>query len=258
MNRIRPCLDRLRQENKKALTLFLTAGFPRLDSTVGLVSAFEDAGADMIELGMPFSDPLADGHVIQECSSVALRNGVTLEWILSTVRAIRLNSNMPLVLMGYLNPILRYGAEKFFADAASSGVDGIILPEVPVEEASRFGSAMASYSLSNILLVAPTTPPSRVELIDAASSGFVYCVSGTGVTCRGGKVPDIEYIRSVRLHVKKNPLLVGFGISKPEDAHAYAHEADGVIVGSALLQRIMKGESTPAISAWVRELKAAL
>lgn len=258
MNRIGHCLDHLRLEGKKGLVLFLTAGFPRLGSTVRLVSTLEEAGADMIELGMPFTDPLADGPVIQECSSVALQNGVTLEWILSTVRSIRLHTDIPIVLMGYLNPILRFGAEKFFAAAARSGVDGFILPEVPLEEAGRFGAVLTSHSLANILLVAPTTPPARMELIDGASGGFVYCVSATGVTGTGSRTPAIEYIRRARQHVKKNPLLVGFGISQPEEAHTYAQEADGVIIGSALLQRLMKGESTPAISRWVREIKGAL
>lgn len=258
MNRISSKLEQLRKQNRKALTLFLTAGYPDREATVDLVLGLEDAGADIIELGMPFSDPLADGPVIQECSSIAVRNGVTLDTIFLIVQAIRSQSSIPLVLMGYVNPLMRYGGEKFFASAAQSGVDGFIFPEVPLEETARFAKTIASHGLSNILLVAPTSSPSRIEQIDAASSGFVYCVSSTGVTGVEGRMPAIEYIRLVRKHVKKNPLLVGFGISSPEQAYAYACEADGVIVGSALLRKIMAGTKREDLFRWVREMRRAV
>ena len=182
MNRITQRLDELRRAKKKALTLFLTAGFPKPASTPDLALALERAGADMMELGMPFSDPLADGPVIQDCSAVATRNGVTLDGIFQMVRDIRSQSNIPLILMGYVNPVLRYGIGKFFSSAAQAGVDGVILPEVPLEETTRFQEAIGKNDLSNILLVSPTTSQERIEQIDAVSSGFVYCVSTTGVT----------------------------------------------------------------------------
>lgn len=255
--RIDEKLADVKAQKEKALTLFLTAGFPELHSTPDLVLELEHAGADIIELGMPFSDPLADGPVIQQSSAIALKNGTTLNSILLDVKTIRKTSEVPIVLMGYVNPILRYGAEKFFANAHAAGVDGIILPEVPKEEAPRFSEMIRASKLSNILLVAPTTSDARIEEIDQESSGFLYCVSTTGVTGTHGQAPAQEYIRRVKTHAKKNPVLVGFGISTPKDARAIAHDCDGVIVGSALIKRIMRGRDK-RFHDWVAEFKNVL
>ncbi len=244
----------IKAEGGKALTLFLTAGFPELHSTPELVLELERAGADIIELGMPFSDPLADGPIIQQSSAIALKNGATLDTILSDVKKIRASSNIPIVLMGYVNPILKHGAERFFNSAREAGVDGVILPEVPKEEAERFSHVIEGNQLANILLVAPTTSDERVEEIDKASSGFLYCVSTTGVTGAGGQTPALDYIRRVKHHAKKNPVLVGFGISSSKEARRYAKEADGVIVGSALIKRIMRGRDN-RFADWVAEFK---
>ena len=217
----------------------------------------EKGGADIIELGMPFSDPLADGPVIQQSSQVALSQGISLDKIFSYVKTIRESSEIPLVLMGYLNPILAYGAEKFFISAAGSGVDGLILPELPFEESKRYKSILDSAGLAHILLVTPTTSPDRIAMIDRVSNGFLYCVSSTGVTGSRSTMSG-SYINSVKLHAKKNPVLIGFGIRTPLDAHKIATYADGVIIGSALIQKIVRGESIEEIGKWVRQMKEAL
>jgi tryptophan synthase alpha chain len=258
MNRITEKLHTLSARKEKALVCFLTAGFPTVGATVPLVLEIEKGGADIIELGMPFSDPLADGPVIQHSSQVALSQGITLDKILSYVKTIRQSSGIPLVLMGYLNPILAYGAEKFFNAAARSGVDGVILPELPFEESNRYKSILDSAGLANILLVTPTTPPERIVKIDRASSGFLYCVSSTGVTGSANKILSDSYFGIVKNNAHKNPVLVGFGIKTPENARRIAQHADGVIVGSALIKKIAQGASIIEISNWVRRMKEAL
>ncbi len=256
MGRIEQALEGLRSAKQKALALFVTAGFPTLGSTVDVALALEQGGADIVEVGMPFSDPLADGPVIQQSSAVALKNGVTLARILEDVRAIRRHSTIPLVLMGYLNPILRYGFANFMRNASDAGIDGIILPEVPLEEVPRFRVDLNG--LSQILLVTPESPPERVEAIDRVCGGFLYCVSTTGVTGSDVRSDVGEYLAGVRAHVKKNRMLVGFGISRPEDAGMYVRHADGVIVGSALIRAISEGTSGDALAVWVRQFKNAI
>jgi tryptophan synthase alpha chain len=245
-------------KGRRSLAMFLTAGYPALDATADLVCALEDGGADIVEIGVPFSDPLADGPVIQKASGIAIANGVTLPWILNLVSQIRKRSGVPLVLMGYLNPIMRYGVDRFFDDAAAVGVDGLILPELPLEEWGSYAPAVTSAGLAGILLATPTTPPARVRAIDAASSGFVYCVSTTGVT--GGAVAGsaLENVRAVRAHVTRNPMLVGFGISRPEDAVTFARDTDGVIVGSALLRQLEGDPSPGGTRVWTAAFRQAL
>jgi tryptophan synthase alpha chain len=258
VGRIENKLSGLQKEKKKALVFFLTAGFPKHDSTEVLATALEQGGADMLEIGMPFSDPLADGPAIQESSSVAIKNGVTLQTVLDTVRAIRKKSGIPLVLMGYLNPILRFGEAKFFAKAADAGVDGIILPELPFEETDRFKSLIDGNGLSQILLVTPTTSPERIRNIDAASRGFLYCVSTTGVTGSGRRSNIKSYLATLRQHAQRNPLLVGFGISTPQDAASIATSADGVIIGSALIRRIAGAGNSDNLTTWTQEFRTSL
>jgi tryptophan synthase alpha chain len=258
MNRITKKLQSLSARKEKALACFLTAGFPTIDATIPFVSEIENSGADIIELGMPFSDPLAEGPVIQHSSQVALKQGITLDKVLSCVKTIRQSSEIPLVLMGYLNPILAYGAERFFKAAASAGVDGVILPELPFEESGRYKSVFESSGLANIILVTPTTPLRRIAQIDRASEGFLYCVSTTGVTGSTVHANNSMYISNVKKSARKNPVLVGFGIKTPADARRIAQYADGVIVGSALVQRIARGDSPRKIGVWVRQLKEVL
>ena len=195
MNRLQQTLIRCAAQKEKALACFLTAGYPTPEELLPLVCTIEKGGADIIELGMPFSDPLADGPVIQHSSQIALQQGVTLDWILAQVRLIRQRSNIPIVLMGYLNPIIAYGTKKFFTTAASAGADGIILPELPLEEQGRYADLINDNKLANILLVTPTTMPARIAQIDKRSSGFLYCVSTAGVTGSRKNIIDNSYIK---------------------------------------------------------------
>jgi tryptophan synthase alpha chain len=258
MNRIDRKFQNLRSAKEKALAVFVTAGYPRVDSTAAIIRALEEGGADLVELGMPYSDPLADGPVIQQSSAAALANGVTLESILADVRMIRSSSDLPIVLMGYLNPILRFGEESFFLQAAAAGVDGMILPEIPLEEFGRFSDLLQAQDLAGILLVTPATGGDRIRAIDEKSSGFLYCVSTTGVTgMHGGNGVD-DYLKRVRDHVRKNPLMVGFGIATPDDARRFGTSVDGVIVGSAFIRFLATDPSPEAIGRWAREFKRVL
>ncbi len=254
MNRIRSRIAELQNRNEKALALFITAGFPNLHDTPRLALEAEKGGADLIEIGMPFSDPLADGPVIQRSSARALRNGVTLARIFEQVAELRRQSDIPVILMGYLNPLLTYGPERFFAHAGDSGVDGLILPELPLEETHRFASFFRRQKLAQILLVTPTTTPARQRLIDEASTGFLYCVSATGVTGGGSSHPDLAYVAGVKRAAENNPVLVGFGIRKREDVRLFSSVSDGVIVGSACIEYLEKN-GRKDFGKWVRGLK---
>lgn len=258
MGRIESKLTSLRQARKKALVFFSTAGYPKQDSTPGIAEALEQGGADMLEIGMPFSDPLADGPVIQHSSMVAIQNGVTLETIFDGVRQIRKRSAIPLILMGYLNPIMGFGVKKFFSEAAVSGVDGIILPELPLEEIYRFKEDLRSNNLSQILLVTPTTSKERITSIDAAACGFLYCVSTAGVTGTSRTTDIKTYLKRIRESTSKNPLLVGFGISTPDDAATVAAVSDGVIIGSALIRQIEKDAGPAELRKWANAFRTAL
>lgn len=223
-------------------SLFLTGGFPEKDATVDLVLRLEQAGADIIELGMPFSDPLADGPTIQYASDVAIRNGVGVPQVIGMVREIRKSSSIPLVLMGYINPVIRYGLEAFFKDAAEAGADGVILPDVPVEESEPIRALCQSHGLDLIFLVAPNTTDERMRVVDSLSSGFVYCVSVTGVTgARDGEDVNrsVERFKDrVKANITRNPVLVGFGIKSHEDAKQIASGLNGFIIGSAFIETI--------------------
>ncbi len=228
-----------------ALGMFLTCGFPSPDVTLGLMHAMENGGADFIELGMPFSDPLAEGGPIQRSSARALAAGMTMRRTLQTAAAFREASTLPLVLMGYANPVMRFGLGNFFSACRSSGVDGLILPDVPVEEAKPFLDEASKHDVNLIFLVSPLTPAARLRHIDTLSSGFVYAVSVAGVT--GAELPDpdhvVRYVAAARQQVRANPLLVGFGIRTREDVLRYAAVSDGCIVGSELVREIERAES---------------
>jgi tryptophan synthase alpha chain len=241
-----------------SLVLFATAGYPSRDSTVDLVLALEEGGADAVELGMPFSDPMADGPMIQRSSAVALSNGVTIASTLEQVSVIRQRSSIPIILMGYVNPILRYGIDRFFTDAGAAGVHGVILPEVPLDEWMRFQARVEAQNLSGILLVTPTTTDERLRRIDEVSSGFLYAVSSTGVTGGSTDGRAIANIKKMRALVRKNPMLVGFGVSTPKDALAFSRVADGVVIGSALLREIEGGKKGSDLVSWVQEFRSAL
>jgi tryptophan synthase alpha chain len=230
------------EKGKKVMNLFITAGYPDLTSTVDLIVGFEKNGADMIELGMPFSDPLADGPTIQRSSLKAIENGVSISAIFEMVAQVREKSQIPIVLMGYVNPVLQYGVEAFCKKAAEVGVDGLIIPDLILEEAELIEGAAVANNLDFIHLVAPNSSDERMKAIDARSNGFVYCVSVTGVT--GARTAEEvsssvdKFIDRVNLHVTKNPKLIGFGIKSYSDAKKVTQKADGFIVGSALIDAI--------------------
>lgn len=238
-----------RKKDQKVMSLFITAGYPDLNSTVELVLGFEKSGADMIELGMPFSDPLADGPTIQFASNQAIQNGITMNTIFEMVKEIRKSSEIPIVLMGYINPVLRYGTDKFCNDASESGVDGLIIPDAPIEVSADLAIVAKKHHLDMIYLVAPNSTDERMRQIDQASSGFVYCVSVTGVTgARDGD--EIErsvtrFIDRVKQNVVNNPKLVGFGIKNHKDAVTISAKLDGFIVGSALIDTIRNSYPDP-------------
>lgn len=232
--------DALRARREKALGLFLTNGFPDPASTLPLLHAIDAGGADFIELGMPFSDPLAEGLPIQRASERALGHGVTLSDALDTVARFREWSSTPVLLMGYLNPILRFGVRAFCRRAADAGADGLILPDLPLEERGFLDEEAREAGLDLIALIAPNTPDERIRAIDAAASGFVYAVSITGLTGSGLGAHDAvsAYLERARRLVTRNPLLVGFGIRSNADARRLTRHTDGFIVGSALIEHI--------------------
>ena len=262
MNRIDQKFRLLRQKKEKALIVFVTAGDPDLRKTERLIAAFERDGVDLLELGVPFSDPLADGPVIQASSQRALKKNVTLKKILQLVERARRTTQIPIILMSYLNPVMQYGYQKFTQDAKKAGVDGMIFPDLPVEEGEEIAPFMQKSGLSLIYLLAPTSTPLRKKKVASRSRGFIYYVSMTGVTGMRNKLPteilsDISRIR----RQTKTPLCAGFGISTPEQARVMAGSADGVIVGSAVVRFIHEHarESAEQISKkCVRPFAAAL
>lgn len=233
-----------RKPDEKVMSLFLTAGYPDLESTAELIIGFEKNGTDIVELGIPFSDPLADGPTIQYSSNTAIENGITMDLILEIVREIRSKSDIPLVLMGYINPILKYGVSRFCQRAAAAGTDGLIIPDLTLGESHMIRSDAEEQGLSIIHLIAPNTSDERMIEIDHASDGFVYCVSVTGVTgARNGSeiaASVRRFIKRVNQNVKKNPKLIGFGIKSHKDAVLITEDADGFIVGSALIDTIRR------------------
>ncbi len=258
-NRITSKLSCLKEKGEKGLITFITAGDPDLEMTKEIVLALEKSGADIIELGVPYSDPVADGPIIQQASQRALRAGTNLKKIFQTVRDLRKKTQIPVLLMTYFNPLLRYGLEKVAADAHASGVDGFIVPDLPFEEKGIFSDELEKYNLVLIPLVAPTSGFDRIKQITADTQGFIYCVSLTGVTGVREGIPQNlrEFMGNVR-EVTNAPLAVGFGVSKPEQVSVISQYCDAVIVGSALVKTISeKNESNELIEA-VREFTKKL
>jgi tryptophan synthase alpha chain len=251
MGRIEARFAALKKDGRKAFVAYLTAGDPDLETTAGLIPAIEAAGVDIIEIGVPFSDPTADGPVIQAASQRALKCGATLAKILAMIAALRLRTAIPIVLFGYYNPILSYGPEKFAVDAAAAGVDGILVVDLPPEEAGELRRYTDKAGLAFITLIAPTTDSPRVKEILRGATGFVYYISVTGVTGTAAALPDDVRRDVERIHeMTPLPVTVGFGIATPAQAAAIAPLADGVVIGSALVRLISeKSNSTDIISA---------
>lgn len=239
MTRIDKKFRELRLANKKAFIAFITAGYPDLKTTQELVLEFSKIGVDIVELGVPFSDPLADGPVIQEASQAALDNKVNLKDILTLVEKCRKQTNIPLALMTYYNPVFCFGEERFAEQARAAGVDGVIIPDLPPEEAEVFIKHCRRNKLGTIFFLAPTTTKQRMKLISRVSTGFIYYVSLTGVTGIRQNLP--EDLKSSLRAVKKitsKPVCVGFGVSNPRQVQELGEVCDGVIVGSAIVKKI--------------------
>ncbi|MBM3881342.1 MAG: tryptophan synthase subunit alpha [Verrucomicrobia bacterium] len=263
MNRITARFDWLRRQRQKGLIVYIGAGDPDLETTGRLAPALEGVGVDVLELGVPFSDPLADGLVNQLAAQRGLASGTTPAKVLATVAALRRVSRLPIVLYLYYNLVHRHGVSAFVEQAAAAGVDGLLLLDLPPEEADAYDALMRAAGLCAIYLVAPTTPAERIRTIVARASGFVYCVSREGVT---GMQPQVArsvatLTAAVRAHTSL-PVAVGFGISNPAQAKAVAAHADAVVVGSAVVQQIARwgktDELVPRVTAFVGELAQAI
>jgi tryptophan synthase alpha chain len=252
MSRIAQLFERTKAEGRPALLGYLTAGDPDPSRTAGLVRALERGGADLIELGVPFSDPIADGPVIQRAADRALRAGITMRKVLDIATEIRTESQIPLLLFTYLNPALRYGFQKLGRDAAAAGIDGCLLTDLSVEEAEPYVDGVRSHNLDTVFLAAPTSTDRRLELVSKFSSGFIYLVSRTGVTGEQTSVSSMagELVERTRRFTNL-PLAVGFGISTPEHVAQVGAIADGVVVGSALVRTVEKFSSSESLDAEV-------
>ena len=252
MNRIDRRFEELAARGRTAFIAYITAGDPTLEHTAQLVIELERVGVDIIEFGVPFSDPVADGVVNQEAAQRALKNNVSLHDIVELVKELRKTSEIPLVLFTYCNPVLSYGLEAFAADAADAGVDGVLCVDLPPEEAGEYKRLLDEKGVATVFLIAPTSTPERVEMIAKASTGFVYYVSRTGVT---GERDTIEAsVRGMVAQIREftdKPVAVGFGISTPDQAAEVAGYADGVIVGSAIVRMVGELGATPVMPAKV-------
>ena len=239
MNRIR----NLFKKDKDKLIVFLTAGYPEINSTEKLVLTAVESGADMIEIGIPFSDPQADGPIIQKASEKALRNGITLDIIFQQVNSIRKKTNIPISLMGYYNPILKRGIDRFLADCVVNEIDGIILPDLPYDEGKEFCNKAKELGISPILLVAPNTSNKRIEEISNLSNDLIYAVSILGITGNdlGSKKELIKYLDRVRAN-SSCPFIVGFGIKSNDDVKWFNKYSNGAVVGSHILDHISADE----------------
>jgi tryptophan synthase alpha chain len=262
MGRIENKFTALREQGEKALVIYLTAGDPSLEVTREIVLGLDAAGVDCLEIGVPFSDPTADGPIIQAASQRALRNGTTLSAILDMIESIRTMSEIPIVLFGYYNPILSYGTERFAARAQQAGVDGILVVDLPPEEAHELRQYTDPQGIDFISLIAPTTSTDRMKMIASHASGFLYYISITGVT--GTAKPQVEEvakdIKRIRT-VTELPLVVGFGISTPQQASQIALYADGIVIGSAVVRMIEehgdKFDLVAHVAHYAKEIKEA-
>jgi len=260
MTRIGRLFDNLKRDGRKGLIAYLTVGDPSPDETPALVEALVRGGADLIELGVPFSDPIADGPVIQAAGERALKAGTTLRRVLQVAAEIRRTSEVPLLLFTYLNPVIRYGLEKLAEDAAAAGIDGCLLTDASVEEAGDYVAAMHRHGLDTVFLAAPTSTERRLQLVAQYSTGFVYLVSRTGVTgerdsLSASVAPLVKAVRAVT----GLPLAVGFGISRPEHVAELGRQVEAVVVGSAIVRLIDRNRGNASLEiqleSFIRELK---
>lgn len=263
MSELRNYLENKIARGEKILSVYLTAGFPEPAATLPLLETLVEAGVDLIELGIPFSDPLADGPTIQAASQQALAAGTTLAMVLEMLRKFRENHSVPVLLMGYANPFMQFGWEKLVEQAKSAGANGFIIPDLPPGESGDILSEMNRAGLDNIFLVSPNTPPERLRRIDSLSTAFIYAVSVTGVTGARETLPQqtADFLQNLRKQTDL-PLLVGFGISNAKTAAEISRYGDGVIIGSAVINQIAQNpdlqSAREAVFDFVREIKTAL
>jgi tryptophan synthase alpha chain len=255
-NRIK---DVFASNNNGILSMYYTAGFPALNDTSIIAEALEKAGADIIEIGIPYSDPVADGPTVQQSNTHALKNGMRLSLLIEQVKLIRKKVSIPIILMGYINPVLQYGIEKFARDASEAGVDGVILPDMPMDEyIENYKELFDSVNLSNTFLISPTTSEERIRKIDAVTDGFIYAVSASSITGAKGKFEkqQLDYFERLQKMKLKNPYLIGFGISNHETYNTAIQYGAGAIVGSAFVDLLKKSSNLSSdITAFVKSLK---
>jgi tryptophan synthase alpha chain len=228
------------RKNKNVLNVYCTAGYPRLDSTLEVMKALQDNGADMIELGMPYSDPLADGPVIQASGGKALENGMTIATLLGQLKGFRSDIKVPVLLMGYMNPVLQYGFEKFCSEVSAAGVDGLILPDLPIYEfETEYGPVIRKYGLDFVFLVTPETSPERIGKVDSLSTGFLYAVSSSSTTGKDKNMDDQRaYFERLQKMSLGNPVLVGFGIKDKPTFETACRYGNGAIIGTAYIRAL--------------------
>ena len=247
-----------KRKDNKILNVYCTAGYPLLNSTMEVIKALQENGTDIIELGMPYSDPLADGPVIQQSSSIALANGMTIKKLFEQLKDLRKEISVPVVLMGYMNPVLQYGFEKFCSDAAAVGIDGLILPDLPEHEfETEYGDIIKKHRLDFIFLVTPETSEGRVRKLDELSSGFIYAVSSSSTTGGDKNLSEIKsYLQKLKAMSLKNPILVGFGIKDKSTFETACANANGAIIGTAYIKALAKpGNVTDITSKFLESIK---
>jgi tryptophan synthase alpha chain len=255
---MRKLRELFKEKDNKVLNVYCTAGYPDLDSTLEVMKALEENGADIIELGMPYSDPLADGPVIQQSSSIALANGMTIKKLFEQLKDFRKNISVPVILMGYMNPVLQYGFEKFCADAVLVGIDGLIIPDLPeFEFETEYGVIIKKHDLDFIFLVTPETSEERIKKLDSLSTGFLYAVSSSSTTGSDKQMTDVNtYLQKLQRLQLKNPVLVGFGIKDKETFDTACIYANGAIIGSAYIKALSeRGYVTEITKVFLESIK---
>lgn len=255
MNRIK---DLFKRKNKDILSIYFTAGFPELNSSMEILKQLQENGVDMAELGMPFSDPLADGPVIQHSSEIALQNGMNMDLLFEQTKEFRKQISIPVILMGYLNPLLQYGVEKFLQRAAENGFDGLIIPDLPLREYElHYKQLFEKHDLKNIFLITPNTTEERIKKIDALSDGFIYLVStaGTTGTRDSFSTEQQDYFKRIASYKLNNPLLAGFGISNSKTFEQACLHTNGAIIGSAFIKTLQSGGYKSQIEKFIDSIK---